>query len=208
MVGRGGEGYTDSLLLDPDGPAGVAGEAQAQKPRRRSPEHSFQAWADRLLDRVVMPPMFTTAIDHAAADMAHIGRRAALQGRGVKFGLPDVFVCQAAQDGGSSAGLWIELKRGSRVSSAQEGVHTAMRRAGQSVAVCSSMAGIVAALRNYGFDVHGNADALAAEYEARVAAKERAPAVVRKPHTGKPRAARYTGRGITTAMQVGLGARR
>lgn len=151
----------------------------------RQTEKSFQTWVDRLLGRVVMPAMFTTAIDVAANDMAHIGRRMSLQARGYVFGLPDVFVCQKDPLSESAVSLWIELKRGTETSDTQEAVHRAMRRAGQAVVVCSSMAGVVAGLRNSGFDVHANAEALAAEYEMRLQAAETAPAKPRA--VGKPR---------------------
>lgn len=177
-------------------PAGTtSGAARATKRRPVQHEHTFQAWADRFIDRAVLPPMFTTGIDHAHTDMAHIGRRAAMQGRGIKFGIPDLFVSQ----GGRS--LWIELKRGAVVTQTQAAIHDAMRAAGQRVYVARTMHEVLAALRDAGLALHGNADALAAEYEARVTAKESAPAVVRKAsRTAKPR---YTGRGITTAMLVG-----
>ena len=58
-----------------------------------------------------------------------------------------------------------------------------MRDAGQIVALCRTMADIVAALREAGFELHPNADALAAEYEMRVVAAEKAPS---KPRSGKP----------------------
>ena len=148
-------------------------------------EHSFQAWVDRFLDRAVLPPMFTSAIDVAARDMASIGRRSALQGRGLKFGLPDLVV---AQSPGTLA--WIELKRGTSVTAQQEATHNAMRAAGMRVSVCRSMADVLRALRHFGFELHENAGALAAEYELRVEARERAPRTPKAP--AKPRARRAT----------------
>jgi hypothetical protein len=109
-----------------------------------------------------------------------------MAGRGIRFGIPDLFVAQKDPLSSSCAMCWIELKRGSSLRASQEGIHRALRAAGQQVAVCSSMAGVVAALRSFSFDLHANADNLAAEYEARCVAAERAPAKPRAP--SKPRA--------------------
>lgn len=150
-------------------------------------EHSFQAWVDRFLDRVVLPPMFTSAIDVAARDMASIGRRSALQGRGLKFGIPDVFV---AQHRAWDLACWLELKRGAPVTAQQEATHNAMRRAGQRISVCSTVREVLIALRHFGFELHENADALALEYEIRVDTGEQAPRTPKPP--AKPRARRAT----------------
>lgn len=157
--------------------------------RRATPEHSFQAWVDRLIDRIVLPPMFVTGIDHASQMTDNA--RARMAGRGIKFGMPDVFVAQ--QRIGYIVGTphhlsaWLELKRGSGLSEHQKGVHRAMIAAGQRVFVCRSMSDVVAALKEVGFSLHLNADNLATEYEARVSGREKAP---RKP--GKFRAPRPT----------------
>jgi hypothetical protein len=148
-------------------------------------EHTFQAWVDRFIDRVVLPPMFTSGIDVAGRDMTSIGRITKLQGRGVKFGLPDVFV---AQHRGWDLSCWLELKRGSKVTARQDTVHDAMRAAGQRVSVCSTMQEVLRALRHFGFELHENADALADEYEMRVVAKEVAPRTPKKPAQRKQRA--------------------
>src|ERR1700744_6071329 len=92
----------------------AAGESAPRK-RRDNPEHRFQAWVDRLIDRVVLPPMFVTGIDHASQTTDNA--RARMAGRGIKFGLPDVFVAQ--MDGQHRRSCWLELKRGSRLSPAQ-----------------------------------------------------------------------------------------
>ena len=191
-------------------PAGQIDEAEIQpRKRRRSPEHAFQAWVDRLIDRIVLPPMFVTGIDHASQMTDNA--RARMAGRGIRFGLPDVFVCQSACDTDEifmtppTSSLWIELKRGSKLSGAQEAVHKAMRAAGQNVCVCDSMAGVVAGLRNYGFDIHANADELAREYEMRVKANEKAPATPYKPG-GKARVRTSPSRTRKWAqMQRGMG---
>lgn len=155
----------------------IVPDSDVMAPRRRlrdNREHRFQSWVDRLLDRIVLPPMFTTGIDHASQTTDNA--RARMGGRGIKFGVPDVFVCQ----GINGASVWLELKRGSSVSTAQQGVHLALRKAGQNVAVCDTMAAIVEALRGAGFFLHRQADELAREYEARCVAKERAPATPKR----------------------------
>lgn len=143
-----------------------------RKPRRNR-EWSFQAWADRLIDRIVLQPMFTSGIDHAGQTTDNA--RARMAARGIKFGLPDIFVAQSP----GCVSAWIELKRGSGLSATQEGVHVAMRAAGQHVYVCNTLQQIVTSLRQAGFLLHSNADRLASEFEARLAAKETAPRTTR-----------------------------
>ena len=150
-------------------------------------EHSFQAWTDRFLGRIVLPPMFTTGFDIAASDMAKLERRAKLAARGIKFGVPDVFI---AQHRAWDLACWLELKRGAPVTSQQEATHNAMKLAGQRVSVCSTMPEVLRALRHFGFELHDNADALADEYEMRVVAKEVAPRTPKTP--AKRRAPRVT----------------
>jgi hypothetical protein len=121
--------------------------------------------------------MFVTGIDHASQSTDNA--RARMAGRGVKFGLPDVFVAQ--RDGHLRHSAWLELKRGSRLSSAQESVHKLMHLAGQRVWTCNTMAEVVMAMRDAGIALHHNADELAREYELRVTASEAAPAKPRMP---------------------------
>lgn len=135
--------------------------------RRRSPEWAFQSWCDRFIDRVVLPPMFVTGIDHASQSTDNA--RARMSARGVKFGLPDIYVAQ------SHRSAWLELKRGSSVSPSQIAVHNAMRKAGIYVTVCRTMQDVLLDLYGAGFNLHPNAKALADEYEMRVAASEKAP---------------------------------
>ena len=176
-------------MTAPDRMAGGEGaDSTPARKRRRSPEHAFQAWVDRLIDRIVLPPMFVTGLDHASQTTDNA--RARMAGRGIKFGIPDVFVAQSG-GGGFHASGWIELKRGSSLSGAQQSVHEALRRAGQCVATCDTMAGVVDALRAFGVVLHPNADELAREYELRVTTNEKAPATPRKP--SKPRS-RFTSR--------------
>jgi len=148
-----------------------------RKPRNNR-EHRFQAWCDRLIDRIVLPPMFVSGIDHASQSTDNA--RARMASRGVRFGLPDVFVAQIGH-----TCMWLELKRGSGLSSHQRGVHVAMERAGQYVAVCHNLREVVRVLRDHGFVLHANADAIADEFEQRCEANERAPKSARA--TSKPR---------------------
>lgn len=162
-------------------------------------EHIFQSWTDRFIDRVVLPPMWTTGFDIAAIDMAKPERRTKLAARGIKFGVPDVFV---AQHRAWDLTCWLELKRGAPVTARQETAHNAMRAAGQRVSVCRSMADVLRALRHFGFELHENADALALEYEIRVDTGEHAPRTPKSP--AKPRARRATPGQIALAIAAGV----
>ena len=156
----------------------------------RSPEHRLQAWTDRLLDRVVLPPMWTTAIDHAHQTTDNARARA--RGRGVKSGIPDVYVCQ----GEPTRSAWIELKRGrNSTSGAQDDVHAALAACGLPVSTAYDLAEVLSALRAAGFRLHPNADNICAELTARLDASDRearaAPKsyVAKKPRAPKPTAA-------------------
>lgn len=168
---------------------------------RKHPERTFHSWVDRLIDRIVLPPMFTTLIGHEHTDMASIGRRMALIGRGLKTGLPDVFVAQH-HAAWKPVAIWLELKRGTKVSDRQELTHRQMRWAGQRVSVAETMQEVVAILRMVGFSLHENADRLAAEYERRVLASEAAPAIPRKPR--KPKAPRATQAKVAAYRRAGV----
>jgi hypothetical protein len=125
------------------------------------PEHRLQSWADRFIDRVVLPPMFTTALDHEARDVRYA---ATLQARGLKFGLPDALVIQLMMDERRIA--WIEYKRGSnKLTARQEGIHKALTSVGTPVYV-----------------LHPNAENLCIEYEHRLTASDD-KATVKKPST-------------------------
>jgi hypothetical protein len=140
--------------------------------------------------------MFQTLIGHEHTDMASISRRMALIGRGLVPGLPDMFCCQVGRS------IWLEAKRGTRLSERQEVTHRQMRAAGQRVHTVSTMTAVVEALRSANFELHPNADALAAEYEQRVIASETAPAKPRTP--GRPRAKRATPGQVARARRSGL----
>src|SRR3954471_13547716 len=103
------------------------------------PEHRLQSWADRFIDRVVLPPMFTTALDHEARDVRYA---ATLQARGLKFGLPDALVIQLMMDERRIA--WIEYKRGSnKLTARQEGIHKALTSVGTPVYVAFTIADVL-----------------------------------------------------------------
>ena len=158
-----------------------------------TPEARFQAFTCRFLDRVVIPPMWFTSIEHAASDMRNMGRRASLQARGVVFGCPDLTVMQPG------AQCWLELKRGkNQATEAQKATHKAMQLAGQSVFVVRTMSEVLAALRLSGFRLHDNAENLAVEYEAR-ASVEKAPTRNTRKRVVKP-----TARAIQKAHAAGV----
>jgi hypothetical protein len=169
---------------------------------RKHPEKTFDAWVDRLIDRIVIPPMFQSLIGHEHTDMASIGRRMALIGRGLAAGLPDRFVAQYPIANVGRFSVWLEAKRGTRLSERQRITHSQMLRAGQNVITVNNMAEVVAALRSCGFVLHPNADALAAEYEQRVIASETAPAKPRTP--GRPRAKKATAGQVARARRSGF----
>ena len=87
-------------------------------------EHRLQAMVDRLIDRIVMQPMFVTGIDHASQTTENARARA--RGRGIKPGVADVFVCQ----GEPPKVLWMELKRGTQPTEAQLVFQRSMRACG------------------------------------------------------------------------------
>jgi len=147
-------------------------------------EAAFQSMVDRFLDRVVLQPFLTTGINHEneLTDNA----RARARGRGVKGGVPDIYVCQ-----GSSKTLWIECKWGSnRPSDAQNVFRDSLIMCGISAEFCWTMFDVLAALRGARFALHANADNLAHEYQIRAeVAVAKAEAKAHAPRkAGKPRA--------------------
>ena len=163
-------------------------------------EQAFQGIVDRFLDRVVTPPFWTTGINHEneLTDNA----RARARGRGVKPGVPDVYVCQAP-----GRSTWIELKWGDNPpSDAQVSVHAILTLCGVARAYAWNVPDVLAALRAAGFALHGNADNLAVEYQARAEAAVRKaegraskPTSQRKPWAAKPSAAR-----VRRAIKAGV----
>jgi hypothetical protein len=126
-------------------------------------EHAFQGIADRFIDRVMLAPYWTTGINHEneLTDNA----RARARGRGVKPGVPDIYIAQ----GGRSC--WIELKWGSnQPSDAQIAVHDALTDCQIARSFAWSIHGIMTALLGAGFSLHPNALNIAVEYQARAEA--------------------------------------
>jgi len=176
------------LLEAPQPPVG--------KRAHSNPEGRLQTWCDRLMDRIVEQPAFVSAIEHAAIDMANPARRFTAQARGVKFGIPDHYLAQ----GLPTRTCWIEFKRGSSVTSRQEGVHTALERCGVPVVVAHSPRELFEGLLRLGFRLHGNALGITREIEARLAASDAAAAAAspkKKRAAAKPRAAKPTQQEVT-----------
>lgn len=140
-------------------------------------EHRLQAFVDRFLDRVVMPPFFTSGVDAASKTSDNARARAAA--RGIKFGLPDVYLLQ----GDPTLSMWIELKVGANsASDRQRAVGEQIMRCGVRVSVCRTIEEVHMAIHSAGFRLHGNAWNIAAEMTARwqiaeaaAAAKSAAP---------------------------------
>jgi hypothetical protein len=171
--------------------------------KRYQREHKFQSWVDRLIDRIVLPPMFVTGIDHAGQTSDNA--RARMAARGIKFGLCDMFVAQHQpnQVFPNSRSAWLELKRDAPLSPAQIAVHKQMRAAGQFVAVCRTMQQVVAALQDAGINLTSPTVCthLAAEYEARSKAAENAPRKPAKP-SSKPRGVKVSPSKIARVQRV------
>ena len=168
---------------------------------RNNREHRFQAFADRFLDRVVLPPFWVTGIDHASnvSDNA----RARARARGLKPGVPDIYLAQ----GEPTRTLWLELKRGTSPSDAQLSVHRSLADCGVPCYVASSIKGVLVALYGAGIRLHGNAANIATEIEAKLtAADEAVPRVARssRPRVPKPSRAAVTRGNRFTARGLGI----
>lgn len=108
-------------------------------------EHSLQKQVVDLLARILKPPVWWSAIDHAGK----LGPRqaAARKRRGVKRGIADLLIVWRNSYGHTLA-LWIELKRpgGGSLSPEQKDFGDAMTRCGIWVNVCRSLEEVEAAL--------------------------------------------------------------
>lgn len=153
---------------------------------RNNREHRLQAFADRLIDRIVLQPMFTTGFDQASQTTDNARARA--RARGVKAGLPDVVV----QQGEPPCEVWIELKRGTKPTEAQLAVHRQMRACGAKVYVMSTLDGVRLALMNAGFRLHGNSVNILAELNERLAAADDKAELPRAISTKPPRKPRVS----------------
>lgn len=177
------------------------------EPTRRNVqrEHVFQGVVNHFLERVVLPPCWMTAINHEneLTDNA----RARARGRGVKPGVPDVYVSQAP-----SRSVWIELKWGdNKLSDAQAAVFDALWRCNIPHGVCWDVHGVLMTLHHAGIRLHGNASNLATEYQARaeaaVAKAEAKAAAPYKPGPARPKkpsAARVKAGNKFTRLRLGI----
>lgn len=149
----------DGDLIDTDAPVRrMAGALQ------RKPEWSFQANMHHLLDKIVLFPREIRGIDKSGKHQANPNTREMMKGRGVKSGTADHLIVQ----GHPIRILWVECKSDTDTSAAQDGTADSYERCGvMTVRECRTMAQLVQGLRNAGFRLHGNADNLAVEYQAR-----------------------------------------
>lgn len=158
-------------------------------------EWRFQSFADRFIDRVVLPPFFTTGIDHASNTTDNARARA--RGRGIKPGIADIYTIQ----GNPPCTLWLELKRGSSVSEAQAIVHHAMAECEVLAFVARNIKDVLSALQLAGFRLHGNAANIAIEIEAKLDAADRA-AAIKRPSSGRARAKKPSVRDIAAFERI------
>jgi hypothetical protein len=153
-------------------------------------EHRLQSWAHKFIERVVLPPMFSCAIDapfrRGAGGSAGFASR--LEARGIVFGLPDHLIAQGdGQD--IERVIWIEFKRGTGLTARQAGVHVQLRRTGFEVYTCDTIGDVLDALRLSGMRLHGNAQEIAREYAERLdAADMKADAAPKRSTAAKPKA--------------------
>jgi len=124
--------------------------------------------------------MFTTALEGGSQETAGNVRRAAqFMARGGKFGLPDTMIIQGwASDKMERPGFYrlcfVEYKVGrGKLSTRQEGVHTALIRCQVPVFVARSIPDVLYALINSAFMLHDNAENLCREYQERLLASDR-----------------------------------
>jgi hypothetical protein len=107
--------------------------------------------------------MFTTA--HDPAQQATQNQRARMAARGQKFGTPDCYVLQ----GDPTVSAWIEYKVGTnKPTERQLGRMSEIERCGLVAAPAWDIADVLAILRRAGFRLHGNADNIAVEIQARL----------------------------------------
>lgn len=164
-------------------------EAMDERPRiLDQPEHRFSHWVNEFFERVIIEPAWYSAVDHSGpvgqkgdtAEQRRIKRmrwEQRLRAMGVKpSGLDWPATLQFDPDSGAvTACCWIELKRGDNTPT--EGQEVTMRLLGErkQVAVtCWTIHDVLLALRSARFRLHGNADNIAREIEARLEAADRA----------------------------------
>lgn len=116
---------------------------------------------NQFIERVVLPPMWTTGILHE--NQLTDNARARAKARGVKPGVFDVYVCQAP-----ARSVWIELKWGkNQPSEDQLEVAAALWRCGIPRDFGRCILDVLTALYAAGLKLHGNASNLAEEFQAR-----------------------------------------
>jgi hypothetical protein len=134
---------------------------------QRKPEWIRQAELFRFLERVLLPPCEVRCIDQANAAMANMNTRMMALGRGCKPGTSDVMLWQ----GEPAVMAAIEVKHEGSERAGQGAFAEALERCGfHAVRECRTTAEALAGLRHAGFRLHGNADNLAVEYQARIEA--------------------------------------
>lgn len=198
--------------------------AQERPAKRRNdnPEHRFSHYFDKFLDRVLLEPAWYTAVDDSEPvggkgdskqDLAikRMRREQRKRAMGVKPSALDwpAIVQFDPRTFAVSAICWIELKRGNKYSSTEGQLTTIrlLRERGQIAEVAGNIHACLAILRLAKFRLHSNADNIATEIEARLEAADRAaPAKLAKrakaaARSGPPKS-RYTGRGITTLVNL------
>ncbi len=152
-------------------------------PRGHVPRETagFQPAAVAFIEKVVLPPMFCTAICHE--NELTENARARARRRGVKSGIFDLQVYQS-----SSKVVWIELKWGKNTpSEAQKQVAERLWMCAVPHGFAWSIGDVLDILSRSGFRLHGNAKNLAVEYQARAEALvARAEARATKPRASTP----------------------
>lgn len=169
------------LSLDLAPPPAFMDEADIRAPRRAvQREHAFQRVAIEFIRKVVLPPMWCTAICHE--NELTQNARARAKARGVQPGVHDLYVCQAP-----ALSTWIELKWGKNTPSEdQKRVGDILWQCGFTPGFAWTIAEILLILRDAKMKLHGNADNLAIEYHARAdAAVKRAEINAGKQKPGK-----------------------
>jgi hypothetical protein len=173
---------------------------------QRKPEWSLQAWQHKFLEKVVLPPCEIRGFDVASAAMASPATRLAQLGRGVKPGSFDHLVVQ----GDPLVVVGFEWKAGRNTSrDAQDATADAYERCGvAAIRDCRTVRQALDGLRRAGIRLHGNADNIALEYQARVDAALRElaarPKRAKAPRRDGPSNARVR-RGAAAYARVVLG---
>ena len=177
-------------------PAWMGDEAWAPKPPRShvQREHAFQCVVDKFIRKVVLSPMWTTAINHE--NELTQNARARAKARGTEAGVHDLYVCQGPPAGqlyGKS--IWIECKWGAGgLTDAQLHVACQLSLCRIPHGVAWSIYDICAHLQLAQFRLHDNLGRWTVEYQARAEAAVRQAEIRAAKKGGTPRTAPRTGR--------------